>query len=117
MRFYFLAPPAYELAGFGLVAIGVLAIAWTNNMTRKLAIVTTWSVSNNVFSTIVLVIGGGVTVMIGLGLDWPPRVKSLQNWFYISFYGVVIIGAHSRSGTTVCGHYDRTKLVIWERLL
>lgn len=73
-------------------------------MTRKLAIVTTWSVSNNVFSTIVLVIGGGVTVMIGLGLDWPPRVKSLQNWFYISFYGVVIIGA----AFTVWNHSLRT---------
>ena len=125
MRRYFSSvPPAYELAGFGLVAIGVLAIAGTNNMTRKLAIVTTWSVSNNVFSTIVLVIGGGMMVMIGLGLDWPPRVKSLQNWFYISFYGVVIIGV----AFTVWNHSLRTlrsyeasilgaSTIIWTALL
>ncbi|KAA3646689.1 MAG: DMT family transporter [Chloroflexi bacterium] len=85
-------PSNYELVGVLLVLVGITAVAYTNNIARKFAIVTDFMFSNNVLSTLALLFGGTITVIIGLIYDWPPDVGSLRNWGIIVYVGVVTIG-------------------------
>jgi drug/metabolite transporter (DMT)-like permease len=85
-------PTDYELVGVGLILVGIIAVAYTNNIARKFAIITDFNFSNNMLSTLALLIGGGITVCIGLIFDWPPQVGSLRNWGIILYVGVVMIG-------------------------
>ena len=90
LRIYFREiPPPDEMTGVILVGIGVLALASTNNVARKLAIVTENRLSNNVISTIAVWIGGIPVVLAGLTIDWPPAVVGLRNWGIIALNGVV----------------------------
>jgi len=84
-------PPPSELVGVIYVAIGVLALASTNNITRKLAIVTDNRLSNNIISTVALWIGGLSVVLFGLASDWPPAVSGWTNWGIIVLNAVVTI--------------------------
>lgn len=122
--FFAQLPSAYEMVGVGLIAVSILAIASTNNIARKLALMTDFSLSNNILSTVALLIGGSLTVVIGLALDGPPRVNGWQNWSIILFAGVVTVGI----GLTVWNHILRTlrsyeasilgaSTVIWTALL
>lgn len=85
-------PTEYELVGVLLVFVGLVSVAYTNNIARKLAIVTAFKLSNNIISTVALMIGGTVTVAIGLIFDWPPQVHGWVNWAIIFYVGIVMIG-------------------------
>ncbi len=62
-------PAAGQLTGLILAAIGVLTVAFTNNLARKLALITKGELSNNVVSTVGLWIGGIPVVVFGLVLS------------------------------------------------
>ena len=125
LRIFFVEiPPANEMLGIGLVFIGITAVAYTNNIARKLAIITNYSLSNNILSTVALLIGGSITVVIGLASDWPLRVDGWQNWAVIVYMGLVSIAF----GLTVWNKILRTlrsyeasilgaSTVIWTALL
>lgn len=85
-------PSSYEIVGVGFVLIGIICIAYTNNIARKVVIVTGFKVSNTVISTLALLIGGIFIVVIGLIFDWPPRVVGWQNWGIVLYVGIVMVG-------------------------
>ncbi len=87
--FFLVIPSQYEMVGILFILIGIIAVAYTNNIARKLAIVTNNQLSNNVVSTLALMIGGAITVGIGLVLDWPPQIYGWKNWGII-FYTAII---------------------------
>jgi drug/metabolite transporter (DMT)-like permease len=97
-------PPTSELIGVTYVAIGVLALASTNNFARKLAIVTNHSLSNTVVSTLAVWVGGLPVVLYGLATDWPPAVPGRANWGIIVLNAAVAITL----GATVWNHILRT---------
>lgn len=125
LRVFFVeVPSAYELVGVGLILIGITAVAYTNNIARKLALVTHHQLSNTVVSNVALLIGGSITVVIGLAADFPPRVEGLNNWLIILYSGIVTIAI----GLTVWNYILRTlrsyeasilgaSTVIWTALL
>ena len=85
-------PSAYEIVGVLFVLIGITGVAYTNNIARKVAIVTNYSLSNSTMSALALLIGGAVIVPIGLIFDWPPQVAGWQNWGIVLYTGVFMIG-------------------------
>lgn len=125
LRIFFVEiPSAYELVGIGLILIGITAVAYTNNIARKLAIVTHNELSNNIVSNLALLIGGSITVVVGLAADFPPQVDGLNNWLIILYSGVVTVAI----GLTVWNQILRTlrsyeasilgaSSVIWTALL
>jgi drug/metabolite transporter (DMT)-like permease len=125
LRIFFVEiPPAGELLGIGLVFVGITAVAYTNNIARKLAIITHYSLSNNILSTVALLIGGSITVVVGFASDWPLQVVGWQNWAVIIYMGLVSIAF----GLTVWNKILRTlrsyeasilgaSSVIWTALL
>lgn len=103
LRVFFVEiPPPSELLGVGLTLIGITGIAFTNNIARKLAIVTRNEISNNIISTLAIMIGGTITVIVGIVLDWPLEVHGAQNWGII-FYAAII--------STAIG------LTVWNKIL
>lgn len=62
-------PPASELLGVFLILIAITGIAYTNNIARKLAIVTQNQLSNNVVSTLAIIFGGSINVIVGFLVD------------------------------------------------
>ncbi|MGD8458461.1 MAG: DMT family transporter [Anaerolineales bacterium] len=92
-----------EMVGILIIIIGITAVAFTNNIARKLAIVTKDQLSNNIVSTMALVIGGSIAVVIGLLFDFPPPVPDLKSWGIIIYAGVVNISI----GLTVWNHILR----------
>lgn len=125
LRVFFLEiPPASELLGIVITLIGITGIAYTNNIARKLAIITNFELSNNIISTMALIMGGSITVAIGLILDWPPQIHGVQNWGTVLFSGIMGVAI----GMTVWNHVLRTlrsyeasilgaSTVIWTALL
>lgn len=92
LRVFFVEiPPPSELFGILLIAIGICGIALTNNLARKLAIVTQNKLSNNVISTCALLIGGSLLMLIGLVLDWPPQISGAANIGTLLYAGVITI--------------------------
>lgn len=92
LRIFFLEiPPPSELRGLLLILIGILAIAYTNNITRKLTIITKNQLSNNIISTMALLIGGGMLVLVGILVDWPPRITGAANVAILFYAGLVMI--------------------------
>lgn len=85
-------PSVYEIVGVIFVLIGITAVAYTNNIARKVAIITNFSLSNNIISTLALLSGGSITLLIGLAVDWPPQITGWQNWGVVLYTGVVSIG-------------------------
>jgi drug/metabolite transporter (DMT)-like permease len=117
-------PSANEMIGIVLVLIGITAVAYTNNIARKLAIVTHNELSNNIVSTTALLIGGSITVVVGFAVDFPPRIEGISNWGILVYSGVVMIAI----GLTVWNKILRTlrsyeasilgaSTVIWTALL
>jgi drug/metabolite transporter (DMT)-like permease len=47
------------------------------------------ALSNNILSTVALLVGGAPAVLAGLWLDWPPEVQGVQNWGIIAANGIV----------------------------
>ncbi len=97
-------PPPERLVGVVYVAIGVTALASTNNVTRKLRTSANQFLSNNIISTVALWIGGIPVVLCGFLFDWPPPVFGWQNWTIIAASGVVSIAV----GLTVFNYVLRT---------
>jgi O-acetylserine/cysteine efflux transporter len=92
LRLFFLqVPSTAEWLGIGLIAVAWLATAYTNNATRKVMLVTNNGIDNNVFSTLLILIGGSVAIIIGLSLGWPPQVPDLASWGVILYIGLVSI--------------------------
>ncbi len=71
--FFVEIPPPSEITGILFISVGILGIAYTNNITRKLTIITKNELSNNIISTMALLIGGGILVLVGILIDWPPK--------------------------------------------
>jgi drug/metabolite transporter (DMT)-like permease len=125
LRVFFVEiPPANELIGVGLIAIGITGIAYTNNIARRLAIVTQNQLSNNIISTMAIIFGGTITVALGLGFDRSPSIVGWNNWFTIIYMGVFAVAI----ALTVWNHILRTlrsyeasilgaSTVIWTALL
>lgn len=90
LRVFFLdAPPAKEMLGILITFVGITGVAYTNNIARKLAIVTNYELSNYFISAMALIIGGSITVSTGLVLDWPPKIGTWQNWGALIYSGIV----------------------------
>ena len=84
-------PSAYEIVGVVFVLIGITGVAYTNNIARKVAIITDFNLSNGIISTMALLIGGSITVVIGLAIDGPPQVTGWQNWGIVLYVGIIMI--------------------------
>jgi drug/metabolite transporter (DMT)-like permease len=97
-------PQPSEMTGVVYVSIGVVALALTNNLARKLAIVTENKLSNNVVSTVAVWIGGTPVLIHGLATDCPPAVPGFEHWCVIVLNGVVAITI----GLTVWNYILRT---------
>lgn len=125
LRVFFLEiPPPSELRGVLLILVGILGVAYTNNITRKLAIATNGQLSNNIISTIALLIGGGLLVLVGIVFDWPPKITGAANIATLLYAGLIVIAF----SMTVWNHILRTlrsyeasilgaSTVIWTALL
>ncbi|MCB0009350.1 MAG: DMT family transporter [Anaerolineales bacterium] len=79
-----------QLRGVFLILVGIMGIAYTNNITRKL-LMTTQQLSSLIISTIALLFGGGLLLLAGLITDWPPHVGSLANVGTLFYTGLVMI--------------------------
>ncbi len=74
-----------------MILISITGIAYTNNIARKLAIETENKISNNIISTLAILIGGSVAVVIYLVVDgWPPYVPTWVDWAVIIYSGIVM---------------------------
>lgn len=125
LRVFFDEPPTgYEMVGVIFVLIGITAVAYTNNIARKLAIVTNNNLSNNIISTVALLIGGTITVIFGLLVEGSPQISGANNWFALLYSGVLMVGV----GLTVWNYilrvlrsYEASILggstIIWTALL
>lgn len=97
-------PVPTDPIGLLYVGIGVLALAVTNNVVRRLALVTRNQLSNNAVSMWAAWIGGIPVVLYGISTDWPPAVHGASNWGILVGSGVVSIAI----GLTVWNHVLRT---------
>ena len=125
LRVFFVEiPPPSEIRGIVLIAVGIFGIALTNNLARKLTIITRQGLSNYIISTCALLIGGTMLVLVGLALDWPPQINGVANLGTLLYAGVVMIAF----SMTVWNHVLRTlrsyeasilgaSTVIWTALL
>lgn len=88
--FFPVAPQGLAMVGAILVFISITGIAYTNNIARKLAIITENKISNNIISTLAITIGGSVAIIIYILIDgFPPVVPSFSDWAVILFSGLV----------------------------
>ncbi len=78
-----------ETIGVILIAINILIIAYTNNISRKLAIATNKKMSTNIIASLSLFIGGSGVVLAGLIFDFPPSIPDIQSWGILIFSGAV----------------------------
>lgn len=85
-------PPPDELRGVFLILVGILGIAYTNNITRKVAIMTNNRLSNNIISSLALLFGGSLLVLTGILADWPPQISGGANIAILFYIGLVMIG-------------------------
>jgi drug/metabolite transporter (DMT)-like permease len=92
LRIFFAEIPAPDqLIGLVMVLVGITAVAYTNNIARKLAIVTNNKLSNNIVSCVALLIGGSITVVVGLAADWPIQVNGWENWTILVYNGLISV--------------------------
>lgn len=83
-------PQGGELLGIGLILVAITGVAYTNNIARKLALVTENKISNNIISTLAITIGGSVAVVIYILIDgFPPIVPSVNDWLVILYSAVI----------------------------
>lgn len=91
LRVFFLElPSGGEVTGIILILIAICSTAYTNNISRKLAIETDHKISNNIVSTLAITIGGTLMVIICIiGGEFPPVVPSTFDWVVILYTGIV----------------------------
>lgn len=102
--FFDRVPPPQEQLGVGYLAIAVLGLATTNNLARKLPMLTGGRLSNAVLSTLALWIGGVPLVVAGLLLDGWPSDLGARSWGIIGLNGLVSIAL----GLTLFNYFLRT---------
>jgi drug/metabolite transporter (DMT)-like permease len=84
-------PQGGELIGVAMILISITGVAYTNNIARKLALETQNKISNNIISTLAILMGGSVAVVIYLIVDgWPPYIPTWADWAVIIYSGVVM---------------------------
>jgi len=90
LRMFFPEPPqGGEILGIAMILIAITGIAYTNNIARKLAIETENKISNNIISTLAILIGGSIAVVIYIIIDgFPPIVPTLADWGVILYTGI-----------------------------
>ncbi|MGC4105831.1 MAG: DMT family transporter [Thermomicrobiales bacterium] len=101
--FFAEVPSADEFLGIFFLSLCILATAYTNNAARKLMLVNQDRISTSVISTLALLIGGSVAVVVCFALEWPPRLTGWGNWGVVVYSGVVV----SALGLTVWNHVLR----------
>lgn len=91
LRVFFPSPPeGGELLGMLLILISISGVAYTNNIARKLAIETENKISNNIISTLAIMIGAPISIVIYLIIEGLPQVMpDLPTWGAILFVGIV----------------------------
>jgi len=91
LRYFFPIPPqGNELLGIFLILISITGVAYTNNIARKLALITENNISNNIISTLAITIGGSIAVIIYIIIDgFPPIVPSWKDWAVIIYSGIM----------------------------
>jgi drug/metabolite transporter (DMT)-like permease len=89
--FYLQAPSPSEWGGMGLMVVGISGLAFTNNIARKLAVMTEFRLSNNLVSTAALAIGGIPVIIVGIAAGALPDHWSAWDWFVVAFTGLVSI--------------------------
>ncbi len=90
LRIFFPDPPqGGELLGILLILISISGIAYTNNIARKLAVETENKISNNIISTLAIMIGAPISITIYLIIEGlPSAMPSLGTWGAILFVGL-----------------------------
>jgi drug/metabolite transporter (DMT)-like permease len=90
LRVFFPEPPqGGELLGILLILISISGVAYTNNIARKLAVETKNKISNNIISTLAIMIGAPISIAIYLIIEGlPPTMPSLATWGAILFVGL-----------------------------
>jgi O-acetylserine/cysteine efflux transporter len=91
LRVFFPAPPqGGELLGILLILISISGIAYTNNIARKLAVETENKISNNVISTLAILIGAPISITIYLLIEGlPPEMPGPATWGAVLYVGIV----------------------------
>ena len=91
LRVFFNTPPeGGEWIGILMTLVGILGIAYTNNIARKLALDTENKISNLVISTLALLMGGSIMAIACIAIDgFPPVVPTGFDWFVIVYTGIV----------------------------
>lgn len=113
-----------EVVGILLVLSSVFAVAYSNNIARKVGLFAESRLSNNVISTTALLVGGGIVVIAGFVLDFPPKKISLRGWAIIVYSGIFNVAL----GLTIWNYVLRTlrsyeasilggSTIIWSTLL
>ena len=83
-------PRDNQLIGVVMVLISITGVAYTNNITRKLAQITDNKISNNVISTLAITIGGSIAIIIYLFMDgFSPVIPTVTDFGIILFVGIV----------------------------
>jgi len=87
LRVFFPEPPqGGELLGIILILISISGIAYTNNIARKLAVETKNKISNNVISTLAIMIGAPISITIYLIIEGlPTAMPTLGTWGAVLF--------------------------------
>ena len=102
--FFQTIPPPNQILGLLFLGIGIIAISATNNVARKLGMMTANKISTTMVSTLALWIGGIPVVVYGLIADVPPDVGGWRDWSIIALNGVVTIAL----GLTVWNYILKT---------
>jgi drug/metabolite transporter (DMT)-like permease len=82
-----------EVIGALMAVVGILVTALTNNLSRKLRLISDNPLSPSLISTLQLIIGGSGVLLAGLIFDFPPKIYGLKNWMiliYIALASMVI---------------------------
>lgn len=84
------APQGGEWIGIGLTVLAITSIAYTNNISRKLALFTEKKISNNIISTLAMLMGGSIMVVFCIIVDgFPPVVPTRLDWIAIFYTGTI----------------------------
>lgn len=91
LRVFFPDPPqGGELLGIFLILISILGIAYTNNIARKLAVESENKISNNIISTLAIMIGAPLSIIIYILIEgFPQSIPSIATIGTIFYVGIV----------------------------
>jgi len=103
--FFQSAPQGGEWIGIVLVLSSIIGVAYTNNIARKLSIETEGKISNNIISTLAIILGGSLMIITCISIDgFPPIINSNSDWLVFLYTGI----ATNAVGLTVWNSVLRT---------